>query len=258
MIGAREGHDRHTLELPAGMTRLVREVAAANPRTVLVVMSSYPCLVPDEAPAAGWTYQYATAPARFPFGHGLTYTTFGYGELTVALDGDTVTATLGVTNADGRAGSEVVQLYASYPGADQPRRRLIGFTRVALEPGEATTATIGVPVSRLELWDVAILRRRGDRRGPVTGRLGALRPDRPVAARGAGLPGRRRPPAGGRIAVWRAEPSAGGSPVTSVAVPSTGGRYSWQRVTAPAPVPGSAAAGYLALHGPVRLDWFQL
>ena len=187
------------------MARLVREVAGANPRTVLVVMSSYPYLMPDEAPAvvwtshagqetgraiasllagehefegrlpqawpacdadlpdaldydiikAGWTYQYATAPARFPFGHGLTYTTFGYGELTVALAGGAVTATLDITNAGDRAGSEVVQLYASYPGADQPRRRLIGFTRVALEPGETGTATIGVPVSRLELWDVA-------------------------------------------------------------------------------------------------------
>ena len=187
------------------MARLVREVADANPRTVLVVMSSYPYLMPDEAPAvvwtshagqetgraiasllsgehefegrlpqawpacdadlpdaldydiitAGWTYQYATAAPRFPFGHGLTYTTFGYGELTVALAGDAVTATLDVTNTGDRAGSEVVQLYASYPGTAQPRRRLIGFSRVALEPGETGTATIGVPVSRLELWDVA-------------------------------------------------------------------------------------------------------
>lgn len=372
MIGAREDHDRHTLELPAGLARLVREVAAANPRTVLVVMSSYPFLVPDEAPAvvwtchagqetgraiasllagehefegrlpqawpaadadlpdaldydiitAGWTYQYATAPARFPFGHGLTYTTFGYGELTVALDGDAVTATLGVTNAGGRAGSEVVQLYASYPGADQPRRRLIGFTRVALEPGEATTATIGVPVSRLELWDVAT-GRMALPAGPLRILAGASSDDiRQTAALPRPLTGpaaaaTRRPalvaaadfdaqvnvtlidttrssgdavtaadpsraawvryhridpsrlaepafrvacasPAGGRIEVWLAEPSAGGSPVTSVAVPSTGGRYSWQRVTAPAPVPESAATVYLALHGPVRLDWFQL
>jgi beta-glucosidase len=55
MIGGREGHDRHTLELPAGMARLVREVTEANPRTVLVVMSSYPYLAPDEARAVVWT-----------------------------------------------------------------------------------------------------------------------------------------------------------------------------------------------------------
>ena len=368
MIGGREGHDRHTLELPAGMVRLVREVTDANPRTVLVVMSSYPYLVPDEARAvvwtshagqetgraiasllagerefegrlpqawpasdadlpdaldydiikAGWTYQYATAPARFPFGHGLTYTTFGYGELTVALAGDALTATLDVTNAGDRAGSEVVQLYASYPGPDQPRRRLIGFTRVALGPGETGRATIHVPAARLELWDVAAGRMarpggpleilagassddiRQTAALPLPAAAATLRPARVAAAdfddqvnatlvdttRSSGNaitpadlsraawvrydlldPSRLAEPsflvacaspAGGRIEVWLAEPAADGSPVTSVAVPSTGGRFSWNRVTAPVPVPESAGTVYLALCGPVRLDWFQL
>jgi len=155
--------------------------------------------------------------------------------------------------------------------------------------------TIGVPVSRLELWDVAT-----GRMALPAGPLAARRPARVAAAdfddqvnvtlidttRSSGDavtaadPSRAAwvryhridpsrlaepafqvacaSPAGGRIEVWLAEPSAGGSPVTSAAVPSTGGRYSWQRVTAPAPVPESAATVYLALHGPVRLDWFQL
>jgi len=63
--------------------------------------------------------------------------------------------TLDVTNLGDRDGTEVVQLYASYAGPDQPRRRLCGFARVTLRPGETATAWIGVPAERLRLWDVA-------------------------------------------------------------------------------------------------------
>ena len=105
---------------------------------------------------AGWTYQYSRARARFPFGHGLTYTHFRYGPLRLTGSAaDTVTASLDVTNAGDRDGTEVVQLYASYPAPDQPRRRLCGFNRVTLAPGETKTARIEVPRARLALWDVA-------------------------------------------------------------------------------------------------------
>jgi beta-glucosidase len=205
LIGGREAHDRTTLALPPSMSRLVREVAAANPRTVLVVMSSFPYVTP-EAPAmiwtchagqetghaladlltgrhapegrlpqswpaadadlpdpldydiikAGWTYMYAAAPPRFPFGHGLTYTTFSYGELRLdSTDEDTVTAIVDVTNTGDRDGTEVVQLYASYPAPGQPCRRLCGFTRVPLAAGQTRTVEIDVPLARLALWDVA-------------------------------------------------------------------------------------------------------
>jgi beta-glucosidase len=215
-IGGRETRDRTTLALPSPSDRLVREVTEACPRTVVVIMSSYPYVTPD-APAilwtchagqetghavadlitgrhapqgrlpqtwyaadadlpdpldydiikAGWTYQYTTARPRFPFGHGLTYTTFGYGPLHLevphleapgpleALGAGEVTATVDVTNLGMREGTEVVQLYASYAGPDQPRRRLCGFTRVTLRPGQTATARIGVPLERLRLWDVA-------------------------------------------------------------------------------------------------------
>ena len=66
-----------------------------------------------------------------------------------------MTASLDVTNAGDRDGTEVVQLYASYPAPDQPRRRLCGFDRVTLAPGETKTARIEVPRARLALWDVA-------------------------------------------------------------------------------------------------------
>ncbi len=216
MIGGREARDRATLALPPSADRLVREVTAASPRTVLVIMSSYPYVTPDaraiiwtchagqetghaladlitgrHAPEgrlpqtwyaadadlpdpldydiikAGWTYQYTTARPRFPFGHGLTYTTFGYGplrveaalaestELAESTGPEQITASLDVTNAGDRDGTEVVQLYVSYAGPDQPRRRLCGFTRVTLAPGETATARISVPLERLQLWDVA-------------------------------------------------------------------------------------------------------
>ncbi|HEX3515092.1 MAG TPA: glycoside hydrolase family 3 C-terminal domain-containing protein [Trebonia sp.] len=377
MIGGREAHDRATLALPPGMARLVREVTAANPRTVLVIMSSYPYVTPD-APAivwtshagqetgralasqltgehafegrlpqawpasdadlpealdydiikAGWTYQYAAARARFPFGHGLTYTTFSYGNLRVGASaagsesGETsatsVAALLDVTNTGDRAGTEVVQLYASYPGADQPRRRLIGFTRVALEPGETAAVTIVAPAHRLELWDVAAGRMALP--GPVEILAGASSEDirqtavlplpavasaqRPAQVAAADFddyvsialidtsrsegtavtpadPGRPAwvqyanlhpsrlaepafrvacaSPAGGRIEVWLSQPGdSGASPVASVAVPDTGDQYSWTSVSAPVPVPAPAGTVYLSLHGPVRLDWFQL
>jgi beta-glucosidase len=109
---------------------------------------------------AGWTYQYSAARARFPFGHGLTYTTFSYGPLRLARiaagpDAGTVTASLDVTNTGNRDGTEVVQLYANYLAQHRPRRRLCGFARVALAPGEKTTVLIPVPLARLALWDVA-------------------------------------------------------------------------------------------------------
>src|SRR5262249_21210090 len=95
---------------------------------------------------AGWTYQYSTARPGLAFGPGWTYTVFGYGPLEIAGEGpDPLTASLDVTNAGERHGTEVVQLYAGYPAADQPRRRLCGFARVTLAPGETATVRVEVP-----------------------------------------------------------------------------------------------------------------
>ena len=106
------------------------------------------------------TYLYFEGRALFPFGHGLSYATFGYGPLHLnaveARDGDTVTATLDVTNTGTRRGTEVVQLYtrALDPRGPRPRRQLAGFARVTLSPGEAATTEIPLPVSSLAFWDV--------------------------------------------------------------------------------------------------------
>jgi len=91
----------------------------------------------------------------FPFGHGLSYTTFEYG--TLELDGDTVDvggkirASLTVTNSGGRAGTEIVQLYAAdtATGVTLPAQQLVGFARVDLEPGASKTVEFALPLSVL-------------------------------------------------------------------------------------------------------------
>ncbi|MGA5276518.1 glycoside hydrolase family 3 N-terminal domain-containing protein [Streptomyces cellulosae] len=100
----------------------------------------------------------------FGFGHGLTYTTFAWSDLTVdaeeaPTDGE-FTASLTVRNTGERAGTEVVQLYLHDPVASvvQPVQRLVGYTRVDLEPGEERRIRVTVPA------DVASFTGRDGRR----------------------------------------------------------------------------------------------
>src|SRR5699024_2360849 len=90
--------------------------------------------------------------ALFPFGHGLTYTTFEWSEAKATgghqwrVDGE-ATVELTVTNTGARAGVEVVQVYLQDHVAQvtQPVRRLIGFARVPLEPGHAAQVRFIIP-----------------------------------------------------------------------------------------------------------------
>lgn len=93
----------------------------------------------------------------FPFGHGLSYTSFGYEQLTVTGT-DTqapVEVSIVVRNTGERAGAEVVQLYVQDQVASvaRPDRMLIGFGRVTLDPGESKTVTFVVHPSRLAFYD---------------------------------------------------------------------------------------------------------
>jgi len=87
----------------------------------------------------------------YAFGHGLSYTTFGYSDLT-AEGGDTITATFTVTNTGEPAGADVPQLYlTAAPGGE--RLRLLGFQRVELQPGESRRVTITADPRLLARFD---------------------------------------------------------------------------------------------------------
>jgi beta-glucosidase len=97
----------------------------------------------------------------FPFGHGLSYTTFSYGEPKVSKPSMTasgkVTVSVPVTNTGSVAGAEVVQFYVSDPEAsvDRPVKELKGFAKVLLEPGETRTVSVDLDRSALSYFDAA-------------------------------------------------------------------------------------------------------
>jgi beta-glucosidase len=157
----REGRDRESINL--SQEELIKQVYAANPKTVVVLVSSFPYAIADVLfgdynPAGrlnqtwpksldqlpdmmdynirhGRTYMYFKGEPLYPFGYGLSYTTFKYskpryGSGMVSVD---------VTNNGKRAGDEVVQLYEH--AAD--RKQLRGFQRVSLKPNE--TRTVEMP-----------------------------------------------------------------------------------------------------------------
>lgn len=213
-----EGYDRTDLELPAAQGRLIRAVAAANPRTVVILTNggvvslepwhdsvpaiveawllgqaggsaladvlfgriapsgrlaeSIPLRLQDTPsyltfPGDGDTVRYGEGifvgyryyetvdlPVRYPFGHGLTYTTFAHTDLEVSRDGRTASVT--VTNTGDRAGREVVQLYVRAPtgGISASRRELRGFENVLLEPSEAIRVKFELESRAFSHWDV--------------------------------------------------------------------------------------------------------
>jgi beta-glucosidase len=208
-----EGFDRTSLALPGRQDELVSRVAAANPRTVVVVNAGSPVLMPwadqvaatlltwfpgQEGGAAladvllgaaepggrlptTWPRRAADCPVLeitpkdgivsydegvfvgyrgwlraehrplYAFGHGLGYTTWHYEELTVNATEAVVT----LTNAGGRAGREVVQVYVAPAVADEdrPRRWLAGFANVAAHPDETVTVRIPLPPRTFQVWD---------------------------------------------------------------------------------------------------------
>jgi beta-glucosidase len=91
----------------------------------------------------------------FPFGFGLSYTTFRYSDLQVEQKGgEQVTVTVRVTNAGKREGAEVVQLYLGSPAAaEEPPKQLKGFAKVWLKPGESKVVTMPMNKDNLSGWD---------------------------------------------------------------------------------------------------------
>jgi beta-glucosidase len=108
----------------------------------------------DEKIEVGYKWYDAEKKAvLFPFGFGLSYTTYAYSGLTVK-SGDGLTVSVTVKNTGKRAGTEIAQAYASLPdAAGEPPKRLIGWARVALAAGESKTISIPVERDNLTVFD---------------------------------------------------------------------------------------------------------
>ena len=113
----------------------------------------------DDYAMAGHTYRFFRGRALYPFGFGLSYTTFSYASLRTSANvlggNDTITVSVDVKNTGTRAGDEVVQLYARHVGSKvaRPIRDLRGYARVSLTPGAPRTVTMRVPARSLAYWD---------------------------------------------------------------------------------------------------------
>jgi beta-glucosidase len=205
----REGRDRESLDL--NQEELVKQVYAANPKTVVVLVSSFPyainwsqanvpailhithaaqeqgtaiadVLFGDYNPGGhlvqtwpksleqlppmmdydirhGRTYLYFKGQPLYPFGYGLSYTSFKYSNLRVSArniaQGASVTISVDVTNAGQRDGDTVVQLYATHlkSKVDRPIKQLEAFKRVNVMAGQTKTVELPLSAQALAYWD---------------------------------------------------------------------------------------------------------
>ncbi len=205
----REGRDRETINLPS--EQLVKEVFAANPKTIVVLVSSFPyainwcqenipailhithaaqdqgtaiaeVLFGDYNPAGrtvqtwpnslaqlppmedynirnGRTYMYAKEKPLYPFGYGLSYTTFQYADLRLSAGklpkNGAISVTVDVKNAGSLSGDEVVQLYVRHPRSkvSRPMKELKGFQRIHLKPGEVKNVRFSLEAKALAWWN---------------------------------------------------------------------------------------------------------
>jgi beta-glucosidase len=106
------------------------------------------------------TYMYSDQPVLYPFGYGLSYSTFRYDNLRLSSpamgQNGSVTVSVDVTNTGSRAGRDVVELYGHQEKSrvTQPLKKLLGFQNVWINPGQTVTARIRVDASQLAFWDV--------------------------------------------------------------------------------------------------------
>jgi beta-glucosidase len=108
----------------------------------------------------GRTYMYFKGKPLYPFGYGLSYTSFEYSHLKTSAqqlgkDGE-VTVSVDVRNSGARAGDEVVQMYVAHEGSkvERPIEELKGFKRIRLEPGKKTTVRMTLKANDLAYWSV--------------------------------------------------------------------------------------------------------
>jgi len=118
----------------------------------------------DDYSLKGRTYRYFTGEPLYPFGYGLSYTTFSYSRLDFDKKdvgaNDSIVVSIDVKNLGAMAGDEVVQVYFTHRGVEgAPLRSLVGFERVHLQPGATQTVRIAVDNRQLSLVNAAGERR---------------------------------------------------------------------------------------------------
>ena len=108
----------------------------------------------DEGLKVGYKWYDAEQKAvLFPFGYGLSYTTFGYSGLKVEK-GDTVKVSFTLANTGNREGAEIAEVYAALPAsAQEPPKRLVGFAKIKLDSKAKQTVTVDVPRKYLSIWN---------------------------------------------------------------------------------------------------------
>lgn len=109
----------------------------------------------DEGVKVGYKwYDAENKPVLFPFGYGLSYTTYSYSNLRASGDADPAVS-FTVTNTGDRAGAEIAEVYASLPAAaEEPPKRLVGWSKIALNAGESKDVTVSVDQKFLSIFDV--------------------------------------------------------------------------------------------------------
>jgi len=174
-------------------------------------------------------YDSRQMPVAFPFGHGLSYTTFEYTGLEAGVEGSgtgtAVRVLVTVTNTGARAGAEVVQLYVSGPpnGVPRPAQELRGFSRVELRPGESSRITFDLAAGSLDRFDPGIRSWVTDS-GAYLLKVGSsssdIRLSETIEVEGSGPP--LLPTASSPVSQWLADPRAARVLLEALAVPGTG------------------------------------
>lgn len=111
-----------------------------------------------EGPFVGYRFHDTwEVPARFPFGHGCSYTSFEWSDIAVDGDGTDLTVSVRVTNTGDRSGSDVVQVYVRDPESTltRPDKELKGFAKVHLDPGASEVVEVVLDRRSFAVWDVA-------------------------------------------------------------------------------------------------------
>ena len=126
---------------------------AATPEKWAAGLPPFP-MAYDEGVKVGYKwYDAENKKPLFPFGFGLSYTTYRYSGLQVT-PGEKTKVTFTVTNTGSREGTEIAEVYAGLPAAAQePPKRLVGFTRVKLNPGEKRNVTVEIEPKYLSIFD---------------------------------------------------------------------------------------------------------